>query len=273
MDEVNFPIIGAESRLPVYLVGVGGHGNQNPIDRPAGFPSFQFIYCTGGSGILKVGETERKITERQGFFLYPNEPHEYCAIDEPWGTNWICFDGDDVKSVVRALGFTASKAFYLRDFTKIENMWRQLIIEAKSHNLERGYRCSGLVYSFLTLLKSLVSDDLPTLNDDKLAQFYTVLSYIDEHFDCIFGLEDLSQKIGVSPQYLCKLFKKHLNMRPFEYVTKRRIQSAKILLTKNEFAEADIAGKCGFNSLSYFCAVFKRYEKITPAEFRSLHCR
>jgi YesN/AraC family two-component response regulator len=125
----------------------------------------------------------------------------------------------------------------------------------------------------LIQLKSQVCDELPVPNENKLSQLYIVLSYIDEHSDSIFSLEDLSEKIGVSPQYLCKLFKKHLNMRPFEYVTKKRIQAAKGLLVENKFAESEIAARCGFNSFSYFCAVFKRYEKITPTEFRSLHYR
>jgi AraC family transcriptional regulator, arabinose operon regulatory protein len=271
MDEINFPIIGSENKLPVYLVGVGSHVNQRPIDRPSGFPFFQFIYCTGGSGILHVGDSKRRITCQQGFFLYPNEPHEYYATDEPWGTHWITFDGTDVKPFVQALGFTKSKAFYLRDFISVESIWGQMIIEAKSHNIERGDNCSALIYRFLILLKNMVSDESPNLNDNKLSQFYMVLSYIDEHFDCIFTLDELTEKINVSPQYLCKLFKKHLNLRPFEYVTKRRIQAAKSMLIKNDLTEADIAERCGFNSLSYFCAVFKRCEKITPAQFRGLH--
>ena len=33
----------------------------------------------------------------------------------------------------------------------------------------------------------------------------------------------------------------------------------------------EIATKVGYNDCSYFCAVFKKHEMLSPAEFRSLH--
>jgi AraC-type DNA-binding domain-containing proteins len=273
MDDINFPIIGAESRLPVYLVGIGSHTGQNLIERPSGFPYFQFIYSTGGSGLLHVNGGVYPVGKRQGFFLYPNERHEYRAVGEPWGTNWFCFDGGGAAALAAALGFTSSRSFYLGDYASVDQLWRQLLIEAKSGNLERGYRSSAILYNLLILLKSLVREEPPSSGESGLAQLYAAIGFIEAHYSSAIGLAELAAQAAVSPQYLCRLFKQQMNMRPFEYLTKRRLQAGKKLLLENGLTEAEIAEQCGFNSFSYFCAVFKRYEKMTPKEFRGYHGR
>lgn len=273
MNDINFPIIGAENRLPVYLVGIGSHTAQDPIVRPSGFPFFQFIYTTAGTGRLQVNGRVFPVGKRQGFFLYPNEQHEYCGVEEPWGTNWFCFDGEGAPAFAAALGFPASAAFYLTDYTGVDQLWQQLLIEAKSANLERGFRCSALLYNLLVLLKSLVSDEPPVAGENSLAQLYAAISYMEAHFGGNVGLEETAAEAGVSPQYLCRLFKRQMKMRPFEYLTKLRLQAGKKLLLGSGLTEAEIAEKCGFNSFSYFCAVFRRYEKMTPSEFRGYHGR
>jgi YesN/AraC family two-component response regulator len=61
-------------------------------------------------------------------------------------------------------------------------------------------------------------------------------------------------------------------MRPFEYLTGIRIQKAKEMLTgSGSFKLTEIARSSGYNDTSYFCAVFKEHEGVTPIEFRKLH--
>lgn len=271
MNNASFPIIGTEIRLPIYLVGIGSQTGQEPIARQTGFPNFQFIYTTSGSGLLRVNGREYPVGQRQGFFLYPDEQHEYYGAEEPWGTNWVCFDGAGATAISEALGFPSSRAFYLKDYARIDQLWRQLFIEAKSADLERGFRCSGLIYELLILLTGLAREEPTTMEEKGLVQLNAAIGLIEARFGDPIGLPEMAQKAGVSPQYLCRLFKKQMNMRPFEYLTKRRLQAGKQLLIENNMTEAEIAALCGFNSFSYFCAVFKRYEKMTPKEFRGYH--
>jgi AraC-like DNA-binding protein len=47
-------------------------------------------------------------------------------------------------------------------------------------------------------------------------------------------------------------------------------QAAKKLLSGSEMTTEEIAGQTGFCSSSYFCKLFKRYEDITPTQFRNI---
>lgn len=83
-------------------------------------------------------------------------------------------------------------------------------------------------------------------------------------------MEELCQVTELSKQQLCRLFKRYLNSRPMEYISKRRLQAAKELLSSTDMSVEDISEKVGFCSGSYFCKLFSRYEGMTPTQFRSI---
>lgn len=96
-----------------------------------------------------------------------------------------------------------------------------------------------------------------------------VLEYIDGHFNTDFPMTYLAEIAGVTPQHLCRIFKDSLNVRPNEYLAKKRIQEAKRLMQNSNMPIADIAAACGYPNAGYFSTVFKKLEGITPAEYRS----
>jgi transcriptional regulator GlxA family with amidase domain len=81
-------------------------------------------------------------------------------------------------------------------------------------------------------------------------------------------MEDLCGVSNVSKQHLCHLFRKSLHMRPMEYITRKRLQTAKEMLSTTDYSIEKIAEDTGFCTASYFCKNFKRLEGITAGEFR-----
>lgn len=96
------------------------------------------------------------------------------------------------------------------------------------------------------------------------------IAYIDENYMKQAGLESISKAAGVSSQHLCRLFRQTLNCRPMEYITKRKIKAAKMLLAETQKTVDQIVEETGFCDSSYFCKIFKRFESITPSQFRSI---
>jgi AraC family transcriptional regulator of arabinose operon len=271
LNDAVFPITGSERNLPFYLIDAGGHENQPHIRRPSGFPSFQVIYCTRGKGMLKFNGLEYTIQEKMGFIMYPNIIHEYKPLDEPWETHWIAFDGTSAAELMTALGFDHSGLIYLTDIFALDHFLEQILIKSKSKYILKGYAYSALLYSFLIELKNSASYLQTIQKEYKLNQIQPVLSYIETNFNKMITLEELADTISVSPQYLCRLFKTCLDMRPFTYLTQRRISESKKLLLETDFSIQDISAKVGFNSSNYFCSSFRQFEKMSPDEFRKLH--
>lgn len=96
--------------------------------------------------------------------------------------------------------------------------------------------------------------------------------YIHEHYsDYTLSLDTVAQKIGIHPNYLSRLFKETLNINFVEYLNKQRIEKAKVLLTTTRMMVKDIGFEVGFNSVQNYLRVFKKYENMTPKQYRESH--
>ena len=81
-------------------------------------------------------------------------------------------------------------------------------------------------------------------------------------------MSDLCEISGYSEQHLCRLFRKHLNTRPVEYIELIRIQRAKELLIETNMPVIDIAKLIGYDNAAYFSKLFRRHISCTPSEYR-----
>ena len=82
--------------------------------------------------------------------------------------------------------------------------------------------------------------------------------WIDHHYAERFTLSDLSAEAGLSPNYLCKIFKAYTGKTPTEYANGVRVERVCHELRWGEQNVTEAALSCGFTDISYFCKVFKK---------------
>ena len=78
----------------------------------------------------------------------------------------------------------------------------------------------------------------------------------------------LANECNVSEVYFRKLFLKHMNTSPKQYIIDIRLQKAKQLLAEGVFSISAISEKCGFSNPYHFCRIFKDRIGIPPSEYR-----
>ena len=103
---------------------------------------------------------------------------------------------------------------------------------------------------------------------DKVAVAKAVIAYIQEHYNSSISLVELSGAFHVSEGHLCRLFKTVTKMSVIEYINFYRISISAKLLGETRREIGEVAGMVGFNNISYFNKVFRKYMQITPSEFR-----
>ncbi len=272
MNNYLFTLITEEDKLPYYVKGVGGLENQDHIERPNGYTDYQWIHCVRGVGKLLIDNKEFIIHKNIGFLLYPGVPHEYYAIEEPWETHWVTFDGEGIPFLMNSLGFKSYEVLSFSDLKVLDNLINEIYLAAPSKGLIMGYECSAKLYSLLIELRRQKMKEEEASGVSKLKQLEPVITFIEESYSKNPTIEEMADTINASPQYLCRLFNKTFRMRPFVYMTLLRMQKAKeLLIQESDIAVKDIAEKTGYNDTSYFCSVFKKHEGVTPSEFRQLH--
>ncbi|GAB2717359.1 AraC family transcriptional regulator [Paenibacillus thermoaerophilus] len=275
MNRVLFlPLTEWDMSLPVYVTGAGGWLNQEPIDRPAGYADYQWIQCVSGEGKLRTRGITYAVKPGQGMLLYPDEPHAYEAVREPWGVRWVTFRGALAGPLLAKLRFRHSGVWNVSHPEAVLERISQIAGLLDSKNPMRGAACSSLAYQLLLDLYGTTTTERSDVRSrqDRLEQLTPLLQYMEDRCAEDLTLEDLSRRLGVTPQYVCRLFRQALDMRPFEYLAKCRIQKAKeLLLAQPERKVEEIAVQAGYRNASYFIKQFKRQEGVTPVEFRRMH--
>jgi len=262
-----YPLNPDSLALPFTVFGIGFEDNQPHVIRKEGFPTHQIFICISGEGTLKVNKNTYIITEGTFFYLQSNIPHEYYGNTEKWAVNWISFSGNQIDQLMAGLKFDTTKVNVYHNWNNIDSLYKKIFLSLKTDNDTGKLTASNTLYEIIVeLYKILHTGQNDTPKESQIIQDVTL--YIEEHYDRTISLEELAELTAITPQYLCRLFKKHMNLRPFQYITMKRIQHAKKLLSSSSLSVNHIAELVGFNDCSYFCAVFKKYEKISPSEFR-----
>jgi len=274
MYKNKFPVITDEdTKLPFYITSIGSDDNQANMERPEGYPSYHWLYCVQGKGMLVIDGNEYVISENMGFIFIPGITHKYYALTDSWETRWITFDGYAVSRLLKQLHIVGRYNVYnIINPIKLEKLYSDIFNSADSLNSLKSSECSYLLYRFLLEFNSCVNNSIEKLKKEKRFRLEPVIVYMQKNYNRNLSLEDLSTLISVTPQHTCRLFKQAYNMRPFEYLTGIRIQKSKEFLTGScKLKLEEIAGYSGYNDTSYFCTVFKEHEGVTPVEFKKLH--
>lgn len=95
-----------------------------------------------------------------------------------------------------------------------------------------------------------------------------ITDYIKQHYSEDLYLEKLSEIFNVSDKYLSKLFKDTLGTGFHEYLASFRISKSKALLTESDFSVTKIGELVGFSTHSTFFRIFKKFEGISPTQYR-----
>ncbi len=96
-----------------------------------------------------------------------------------------------------------------------------------------------------------------------------ILRYLEQHYSEDIYFEDMAKEIGISYSYMRKLVRESTGKSMLDYINCLRIQAAKVLLLEKEMSISEIAIATGYRNVQSLNRFFKKYEGLTPGEFKS----
>jgi AraC-like DNA-binding protein len=102
-------------------------------------------------------------------------------------------------------------------------------------------------------------------------QIRRVCDFIEANLAGDPSIVALSQECGISASYFARAFRVSLGMTPHQWITKRRIARAKLLMSQSTETLAEISLTCGFFDQSHLGRHFLKEEGLSPAQWRRRH--
>jgi AraC-type DNA-binding domain-containing proteins len=99
-----------------------------------------------------------------------------------------------------------------------------------------------------------------------------IIRFVEKNYsDPNLGVSLIADEFNISIAYLSKFFKSQTGICLLDYINKIRVEKAKMLINEYEINIKDVAEKNGFYNCNSFIRIFKKYESITPGQYKKLY--
>lgn len=247
----------------------------------------------GGYGLLDVasgyGEVEaagvcRSIAAGELFLLNDMEPviiHGCSSV----GGNVLWFDRSIVennnistvsRNVSAVLWWMADRRSSYRPCAESYKEIHRVFSDLQALSAIDGVDKELFAYSYIwELLAKLYQDiqrqGLQITTDgsaDKLRHLSKTITYMHQHYSSQITLSDLAKVANTSVPNFCAVFRKTMGIAPMKYLQRIRIEKAQQLLKHTEMKIIQVAGECGFNTMSHFTKTFRSIVGVSPSDYR-----
>ncbi|MBO5999527.1 MAG: helix-turn-helix domain-containing protein [Lachnospiraceae bacterium] len=258
-----------EKTLPLRIVSVGTDHIQEPIQRPNGIRYYQVFICTYGVGETVIDNKRYVMREGQGMFLVPNTTHIYYALEPGWKVDYVLFTGPACAAILNSLGLSESMIFsYSRPEVFRDHIQKLISIsESRSSrkNLSFSEECYSLLLDTSYQINRIEASQLEEADDTILR----IIGYLEQHYREDISLDDIAAYIGRSKEHVCRICKNNMQETFTQMLTRVRLfQARQMLLQQPEMSIQEISAACGFRTISYFDRVFRKWEGISPSDYR-----
>ncbi|MDQ0878179.1 AraC-like DNA-binding protein [Paenibacillus sp. V4I3] len=113
--------------------------------------------------------------------------------------------------------------------------------------------------------------DTNTSTDPYMKAFQQAKFWIETCYNRPLRMEELARTFHISVSQLRKMFMQQVGVSPKEYLNRIRNEKAKTLLLLTEEPMKAIADACGFADEFHFGKMFRAWNEVSPARFRTLN--
>lgn len=255
----------AEVILTAYSESKPGWSEQNTE------PDFyRFCYTDKGQGRLDL-QDKRYTLEPGTLFLLPANTMQSFGTDgnEPFGKYW-CHFRIDLADMLFMNSLQLPAFVQVQDKQMIKHLFSKMIGLQQCASFTRDLRLKAVLLEMIAYYLDASHLQQDVLIDPGFGvKWNEVLEYIESNLHTNIQIDDLAKFAFLHPNYFITSFKNMMGCSPIQYVTNRRIASAKQLLAETSMSVATIAGQVGMQN-HYLSRLFKRYTGITPLQYRRL---
>jgi AraC-like DNA-binding protein len=250
-------------------------------------PAIELIYVQKGEYSVSIDNDETKACAGDLLFFRANTIHSIQLISEFSGSYYVLkinpsllfhiFTGSEQMKMTSPFLFKqrGERAFFKA--SEIPDRFKSIFeMMIASHKLsEPVFFSTERAYSALLLIEMLnsmlpIPTDITDVNEKNLALIHKCVDYINKNYATEITAEQCADEVHMSYSYFARLFRAVMGKTFKEYLVSVRLAKAKSILLSTSISVTNVAMACGYSSLSYFIAEYKKEFGKTPREERKL---
>jgi len=164
-----------------------------------------------------------------------------------------------------------TEQFHLQNTQELTYTINRLVHLSKEDNLAKDIFANMALQELLIRLMQTQARKVIFSNYQQHSssnRFAYVIEYIQQHLNDNLTVKQLSDLACMSEPHFYRSFKREFGVAPLEYILQEKIKVAKKLLRTTNKNITEICFQSGFNSLNYFCSLFKKMEQVTPKQYQ-----
>ena len=91
--------------------------------------------------------------------------------------------------------------------------------------------------------------------------------HIQEHYLRIMSVAEIADRCNLDAAYLSRLFRRHADETPLQFLTRLKMDQAAELILRNGFAVKQAGAAVGYDDPYHFSRVFRRVHGVSPGRF------
>lgn len=125
-----------------------------------------------------------------------------------------------------------------------------------------------IVSSFSEVICTWLIQNYEDINDIDLKR--RLLQYVDENYNSIDSMKEVASVFNYNYTYLSRMFKEVTGTTFIRYITLKRIEAAKQIMSEHPGISIKLVGeKVGYTDQHYFSRIFKAITGMSPSEYKA----
>ena len=268
-DKITYtPSLFAENNF-IYLQEIGEATYHIPsFDYHQNTNSYLFYIILEGKMRIIYNDEEIILSSGQCVFIDCHKKYEYIlSQNRGLKIKWIYFYGVNINNIYeKFIKSCGSFYFTANNIDQYDKLLSEIYDMAENSHFANDIKIYELIIRLLGYIMNEI-DDKKIIISNKI-KIEPVKTYLEQHFVEYITLDDLEKRFHINKYYLTKLFKEEYNISIITYLNQLRVNKAKKLLRNSNQKIESISRICGIDDQGYFIRLFKRFEGMTPGDYR-----
>jgi len=256
------------SRFRVFSCGYFEKASGHRWERD-GLAEGVLIYCVAGRGLFEFEDKRWAVLPGNVLYCFPLTHHAYAADrDDPWSLYWMHLSGPALNEYIRMTGLSKTNPIiHIGQRAEVINLFSSLFKLYQPIPTEAEWLATVTCAQHILAHVALASQQDPAMSQHE-AGIQAVIAHMEACLGSNLKLAHFAEYAGLSPSYLCKVFKMLTGRSPMDHFNRLKIREACSQLSTRDTTVKEVASCLGFHDTYYFSRLFKKFVGLSPDHFR-----